>query len=72
MVRLLTGIVIRLSVFALGALVPRRDLPVSATDLATDGPDRPHLNFDDEFNPKSAIQCKMASDGRVAGYPSKK
>jgi hypothetical protein len=36
----------RLSVFALEALVPPRDLPVSATAIATDGLDRPHLNFD--------------------------
>jgi hypothetical protein len=35
-----------LSVFALEALVPPRDLSVSATAIATDGPDRPHLNFD--------------------------
>ena len=45
MVRLLTVIVMHLRVLALGALVPRGDLPVSATALASDGADRPHFEF---------------------------
>ena len=59
MVRLLTVIVMHLRVLALGALVPRGDLPVSATALASDGADRPHLNFDGPVQPQSVIYAAL-------------